>query len=175
MRRAWPLIIGGFLSLMGSCDQSVTEGNTDQLLSDVTLADGGADGVVTTDTAVEAAIDAAVGPTVTVTYGGQKKVVGLNQPTPVTFEGFPSVRMSDVVLLAFPAVNASGVTMDFMAGDGFKPGSKSTCDGLIPVAGTEMVKGYIDVSSRKLRWEFSLGYPGCLYVQDLAEIQIADT
>jgi len=171
-RLAWS--VAALALALLACDQSVDEGSHDTGAPDL-LTDGGtADGTAPSDAAADVSSDAPAGPSVTVTYNGQAKVISLSQLTPVTFEGFASALLSDVVALALPSAAQDGLTADFMAADGFKPGSKSNCVGLVPVAGSELSKGYIDVSSRKLRWDLSLGYPGCLYVQDLAEIQIAD-
>ena len=169
--------------VLAACDQSVDDGSDSGAPDTGPVADTGpgADGVVGPDqgatdglVADTAAGDASGAQTVKVTYKGQDKVVDLSQPTPVTFEGFPSALLSDVVALAFPGATQDSLTADFMSSDGFKPGTKTNCIGLVPVDGTLFPKGYIDVGTRKLRWDTALAYPGCLYIKDLAEIQLAD-
>jgi len=166
----WKLTVAGCaLALLAvACDQSVDDGGD----PDATSADASPAG----DGAYELGLlpDAAPARTVNVTYNAQDKLIDLAEPTPVTFEGHPSARLSDVVSLAFPAATQADLTADFTAGDGFKPGSKSNCSGLVPVDGADFPKGYVDVATRKVRWELSLAFPGCLYIQDLAEILLAD-
>lgn len=159
------------LALCAGCDQSVDPGTDggppDGAAFDAAGAEGG-----TGDQGVADGQPAAQ--TVKVIYKGQTTVVSLSQPTPVTFEGTPHAKLSDVIEIALPGVAQDGLTGDFTSSDGYKPGSKTTCDGLLPVAGAEFPKGFIDVATRRLDWDPSLGYPGCLSVKDLAEIEVAD-
>jgi len=171
------------LALVVACDQSVDTG-ADGRVPDTLRADQGptgeaavadqsaVDGVTTTTDG--GPTEASAAQTVKVTYKGQDKIVDLSQPTPVTFEGIASAKLSDVIGLAFPSLTQTDLTADFMSSDGFKPGTKSNCTGLLPVPGANIALGYIGLPDRKLRWELSLGYPGCLYVKDLAQIELAD-
>ena len=169
------------LALIVACDQSV-DTNADGSVPDTLRADQGPAGeaavadqgvgdVASTD---GSPAEASTAQTVKVTYKGQDKTVDLSQPTPVTFEGIASVKLSDVIALAFPGLTQTDLTADFMSSDGFKPGAKSNCSGLLPVPGANIALGYIGLPDRRLRWELSLGYPSCLYVKDLAEIELAD-
>jgi hypothetical protein len=115
-----------------------------------------------------------MGETVQVTYSGRTTTVALSQPTPVTFEGTLHARLSEVVALALPGQAQSALEADFQASDGFRASMKSNCQGVVPVAGTVFTEGYIDINTRKLRWDTSLMYPGCLYVKDLAEILLSE-
>ena len=164
-------------ALFASCDQSVDDGRLDSTAGDtVAQHDGQAGEHPAGDggTADGKAVDGAAGKTVKVTYKAQSTVVSLAQPTPVTFLGTKHARLWDVIQLAVAGVTQDKLTADFVSSDGFKPGSKSNCAGLVPVPGANLAKGYIDVSTRRLSWDPSLGYPGCLSVQDLAEILVAD-
>lgn len=164
------------LALIVACDQSVDTGE-DGGVPDALQADQGPAGeaaVADTSSTDGDLAEASTARTVKVTYKGQDKVVDLSQPAPVTFEGIASAKLSDVIALAFPNLTQTSLTADFMSSDGYKPGTKSNCIGLLPVPGANIALGYIGLPDRKLRWELSLGYPGCLYVKDLAEIELAD-
>jgi hypothetical protein len=167
------VIFGLCLLLCAGCDQSVDTG------SDSAPPDGGpadtvaGDGVTAAD-GTGVADGQPAGQTIKVIYNGQTTVVSLDQPTPVTFESAPHAKLSDVIAIAVPGAAQDALTADFTSSDGYQPGSKSNCDGLLPVAGTEFAKGYIDVATRKLSWDPSLNYPGCLFIKDLAEIEVAD-
>lgn len=162
------------LLLLAACDQSVDEGQPDS----ASVADSSVADRQLTETLLppdSTGPDAsAPGKTVKVSYQGKTVVVDLNKPAPVTFEGTAHARLDEVIKLAQPGItNQTKMTADFTSGDGYKPGTKSNCKALIPVAGAEFARGYIDVASRKLRWDLSLQYPGCLYIKDLAEITLA--
>jgi hypothetical protein len=167
------VIFGLCLLLCAGCDQSVDTGS-DSAPPDAGPADTVAgDGETTADgTAGEKGV--ADGQTVKVIYKGQTTVVSLSQPTPIAFENTPHAKLSDVIEIAVPGAAQDALTADFTSSDGYQPGSKSNCDGMLPVAGTEFAKGYIDVATRMLSWDPGLNYPGCLFVKDLAEIEVAD-
>jgi hypothetical protein len=171
------VIFGLCLLLCAGCDQSVDTGS-DSAPPDAGPADTVAgDGETTADgTAGEKGVadGPPAGQTVKVIYKGQTTVVSLSQPTPIAFENTPHAKLSDVIEIAVPGAAQDALTADFTSSDGYQPGSKSNCDGMLPVAGTEFAKGYIDVATRMLSWDPGLNYPGCLFVKDLAEIEVAD-
>lgn len=169
----------------GACDQSVDPGAQDSSVVDSVARGDGVkiDGATSDDTGAtpdaSGSGDQAVGGdaatnTVKVTYKGNTTVVDLGQPTPVTFEGALHALLSDVVALGVGGKALDSLQADFASSDGFNPGSKSFCASLVPVAGNLFDKGYIDVATRRLRWDAALQYPNCLYVKDLAEITITD-
>ncbi len=112
--------------------------------------------------------------TVAVEHGGQAVDADLSDLAVVQVGGLDFVRLSDVVKEAFPDLDLGTVTADFAASDGFMPGSKSNCTGLVPVQGGLLVQGYISPATRNLAWDEALQYPGCLRVSDTARILLAD-
>ena len=114
------------------------------------------------------------GVTVEVIYAGGSHTVDLSQPGPVTLDGTPYARLSDVVLLALPGQTLASLTADFEASDGFKPSEKANCTGLTPLDGDKLAKGYVHPTSRNMRWDDDLGFPGCMAVNGLGKIIIAD-
>lgn len=180
-RTIGPLLVVLLAIWICACDQSVdpgtqdsgvvdstaidTQTHTDGATPDVTGADGAGDQTVA---------DAAAKNTVKVTYQGKSVDVDLGQPTPVTFAGAPHALLSDVVALGVSGKALDSLQADFTSSDGYNPGSKSNCASLVPVPGNLFQKGYIDVSTRRLRWDTALQYPSCLNVKDLAEITITD-
>ena len=178
--RAVPVTLLSRLSLalllcVTACEQSVDEGQLDSAppvkhdaagTDEGPLPDGAPDGSFPDS--------GPPGKTVKVTYKGQTTVVDLSKPPPVDFEGSQHAKLDAVITLALPGQSHGGLTADFTSGDGYMPGMKSNCKGLVPVAGAVFSMGYIDVSTRKLRWDLSLKQPGCMYLKDLAEITVAD-
>ena len=160
------LALALFLPLC-ACDQTVDEGQLDSGVNpDTGATDGGSTDALSPD--------AVVGKTVQVTYAGKSHTVPLLQPTSVTFEGTPHARLSDVITLALPGAAQAGLKADFESSDGYRPSTKTTCDKLVLKAGTVFKQAYLDVSTRKLRWDASLKYPGCLYVKDVAKVIVTD-
>ena len=163
-----------FLALLplAGCDQTVDEGTPDSGITpdkgataDQTLTEAGADA---------ATPDAIAGKTVEVVYGGKSVTVPLLKPTSVTFEGTAHARLDHVVALGLPGKDQAKLKADFESSDGYRPSTKSTCDQLVLKAGTVFKQGYLDVQTRKLRWEQSLKYPGCLFVKDVAKVLVTD-
>ena len=113
------------------------------------------------------------GKTVQVVWSGASTEVALGGLQTVEVGGLQLVPLTDVIAGVLGAEPLAGITADFTAGDGFKPGSKSTCDGLIPVPGATLAQGYLDPQTRNLTWDESLQYPGCLHLTDTAEILLA--
>ncbi len=109
-----------------------------------------------------------------VTYGGNTIAVDLSKPQPVTLQGAVYARLSDVVLLALPQKTLDVLTADFAADDGYMPGMKSNCKGLTPIAGDKLAKGYVERQSHDMLWEADLNFPGCMALNGLAKIIIAD-
>ena len=115
----------------------------------------------------------AAGLTVNVVYGGTEQAVDLSKYATIRIGGLAFVALSDVVTTAFPDIDLTLVTVDFLASDGFKPGSSVNCAALIPLAGILLDNGFISPETRNLAWNESLQYPGCMRVGDTAEIDIA--
>jgi hypothetical protein len=173
-------IFTGLLALAGigeaGCD-SDSNPPADSAVSDTHVAgeaslapDGGAktEGGTTPDGNTTA------GKTVLVTYDGKSYTVDVSKPTPVVIDGVNYARLSDVVALALPGKAQDTLTADFEGEGGFRPGSKSNCIGLVPVAGEKLAKGYAQTESLNMRWDDDLGYPGCLAPKGLQKIILAN-
>lgn len=191
----WRITMVVTLALAG-CDQETTAGATDDgatdnavaadvietTVEDATTPDGTIDedapvgtdtpvGETTTDAAVEAEVASAL---ISVIYGAESKVIDVAKMATVDVEGTPAVLLSEVVKAAFPAVVLTEVSVDFTGAEGFKPGSKANCVGVVPVPGKSLEQGWIDPATTKIFWDESLGFPGCLTVKMATEIILAD-
>ena len=91
---------------------------------------------------------AATGPFLKVTYQGTDHNVDLSKLAPIVADaGTRSVALSDVVLSALPGKNLATLKVGFRGSDGFDPASKSTCVGVVPLAGNLLVKGTVDLAT----------------------------
>lgn len=95
----------------------------------------------------------------------------------VAAETSGSVLVSNVVLKALPEqdlslINATG----FLGADGYDPTSKANCQaaGVLPVGGTDLDQAYLDPATLDLTWDAALAKPGCLNVDGLGQILLAD-
>jgi hypothetical protein len=138
------------LATVTGCDQSVDDGSTD--------AHG----------------DAAKSRVVTVEWNGTSRDVDPDELPPDVAPDPRGARLSRVVAAAFPDLDLADIASDFEASDGFRPGSSPNCDGLVPVAGLTLERGFIEPATGNLSWDDELGYPGCLKVRDLAKILLQD-
>lgn len=113
--------------------------------------------------------------TVEVAYGDLTNTVTLSTLTPGTFGGVAAVKLSDVVLAAFPSVTVANLQADdFVASDGFASSGSSNCTEVLPIDGASFDKGWIEIATRNLVWEDSLGFPGCTSPDDLVTVKISD-
>jgi hypothetical protein len=191
----WRIALAAALALAG-CDQGTSGGTTDNGAADnTTVADvvetatadaTGPDGTIDEDatvvadtTAAEATTDMAIEAEaaealISVIHGAETKVVDVAKMATVDVDGTPVVLLSEVVKAAFPAIVLTEVTVDFTGAEGYKPGSKSNCAGVVPIPGKSLEQGWIDPATTNLLWDESLGYPGCLHVKLTTEIILAD-
>lgn len=112
---------------------------------------------------------------VDVVYGDETVTVDLRSLETVDIDGVDHVRLSDVVGWADLGVALANLEFDFEASDGFRPSSSGNCADFVPVAGIDLENGFIAVESRSLAWDESLEFPGCLGVDDVAQIIATDT
>ena len=144
---------------------------------DAAAVDGSAptaDAATPTADAAAPTADAAPGVQVGVSYGGSTTTVTLAALPATTYLGSPSVLLSDAITAAVPGHALSTLAADFVAYDGFTPGSKPNCTTLVPVVGDTLAQGYILLGTGDLEWDDSLGYPGCLNVGGLVTITVTD-
>jgi hypothetical protein len=152
---------------LAACDQSVEHGGTDA----ASQTDADTDAVAVGD----GAGDAAPGLKVTVTYHSVDHEVDLSTLAQATTDaGMHVVLLADIVLQALPGTDLAGIGANFASGDGFNPLGRPSCAELLPVSGSLLSQGYVDPSTRNLLWSEDLGYPSCMYVKDLAQIQVVD-
>jgi len=111
--------------------------------------------------------------TVDVTYDGATVEVDLELVEPVTIDDTEEeyARLSDVVAAAELGVALEDLQFDFYGSDGFHSGSTSTCVDTIPMPGELLVHGYVHRITRNMAWDEELDMPGCVHVDDLAELR----
>jgi len=141
---------------LAACDQTVTPGNADAAPPD-------------------ADADAAPAKLLKVSYQGADHDVNVLALKPAAVDaGGGAVLLSEVVLSALPGKSLPALAAGFRAVDGFDPASKSNCDGLLPVPGDRLDRGFVSLATLNLAWAVELQYPGCLHVKALAQILLAD-
>jgi hypothetical protein len=119
--------------------------------------------------------DAAAQTGVKVTYAGVDHMVDLSTLTQQSSDaGTAYVLLSDIVLAALPGKNLATVQTGFLGTGGFDPSTRPSCASLIPVAGTNFSKGFVDPATFNLTWDASLSYPGCLSVHGLVQLTVTD-
>lgn len=120
-------------------------------------------------------VDAAATQHLKVTYQGTDHDVDLSTLKPtVSDAGASAVLVSDVVQKALAGKSLATLKAGFRSADGYDPSSKSNCDGLLPVPGDKLAKGFVELAPLRLTWAADLKFPGCLYVKDIAQILISD-
>jgi hypothetical protein len=155
-------VVGGLTAFVACSEES--SGDDDDATTTTTTT------TTTTSTTTTATGNAG---TIEVTQDTSTQVVDLGTLPSVTCGAVQCVAVDDIILAAFPSVTIASISADFVASDGFTPASSPNCTSLVPVAGSNLDKGSVTVITRTLAWEASLSYPGCLKVDDLAEIIIS--
>ncbi len=119
--------------------------------------------------------DTVAGLSVTVKLGDQAVAVDLTTLATVDVAGSPRVTVAAIVAAALPSETVDALQADdLVAGDGFRSSSRGNCaPPVLPVLGSVFAQGYVDPATRDLSWDDALGYPGCLSVNDLAEIELS--
>lgn len=118
--------------------------------------------------------EASAGLKVKVTYQGSTTEVDINQGELHQNAGTDYSLVSSVILIALPSKAIADLQANFKAGDGYNPADKPNCATFVPVKGDTLKQGWITRSNRDLEWDPALGYPGCVAVNDLAEILVED-
>jgi hypothetical protein len=110
-----------------------------------------------------------------VTYQGMNQTVQFDDlETQYKFNDQPVVSLEDIVLGSGLVLSCQGLWMDFVGSDAYSPVCSDNCAGYAPVSGELAGQGYIERGTRRLLWEESLEYPGCLSVKDVETIALAD-
>lgn len=114
---------------------------------------------------------------VEVAYDERTVEIDLGTLTTSDVEGvdMDMVRLSAVVEAADLGVGLEFLMFDFLSADGFQPRSSPNCtDEIIPLPGSYLEQGYIDPMTRDLYWDEALNLPGCVGVDDTAQILVTD-
>lgn len=114
------------------------------------------------------------GTSLAVTYQGSSHAVGLASLPTVRFQDVDCASLSDLVAAALPGSSLEALQANFVSEDGFNPASRANCATAVPVPGADFGGGYVERATRNLMWDPALGYPGCLSVRALGEIQVLD-
>lgn len=120
----------------------------------------------------DAGTDAGVGPFIEVVFGADTKRIDLAALPTVQLADKAVVKLDVLVKAAYPAIDLATIHLGFLASDGFDPGSKANCVGLVPVPGARLAQGGITPETANVQWEDSLGYPGCLCVHGVAKLTV---
>jgi hypothetical protein len=110
------------------------------------------------------------GPFVDVTFEDATVTVDLSDLEVVSFAGEPHVSLLAIVEAAALGTPAASLEFDFVAGDGYRASEAPTCAGTVPVAGDLLVAGFVSLETRDLEWSDESAMPGCVHVNDLAEV-----
>jgi hypothetical protein len=180
------MIVGG-LTAFAACSEESTDGGGATTTTTTPTVTGGTGGTEVTGGTGGAAVTggtggtgtggtggAGVSVTIEVTQGATTESVDLGTVTSFTCGTGSCVAVDDIILAAFPSATISAITADFVASDGYNPVSSPNCSSLVPVAGSDLELGRVTIPNRNLVWDDSLSFPGCLDVDDLAEIIISE-
>ncbi len=158
------LTLSLFLLMAQACGGDDDDNTTD---GDVADGDDATDGDGTTDGDTD-------GLMVTIEYAGQQYEYNLNDFETTTIDEAAYVEVIDLWNETGIATALTDLEFKFYASDGFDPSTKSTCDGYVPVDGSNLDKAYIEQATRFLYWDEALEYPGCLHVKDMSRIEALD-
>jgi len=103
----------------------------------------------------------------------KENTVDLSHISPVSLDGVNYARLSEIVTTALPDIDLAMHTVDFEAEDGFMPNKSPNCTTHIPLAGSQLAQGYVQLQSRNMKWDDNLAFPGCMSLKNLAKIFIA--
>ncbi|GEM_PF-4208674 len=92
----------------------------------------------------------------------------------VTVEGSSAVRLGDVLRAAGVEPSDDSTVADLVSADGFHPGMKTPCRGLIPIKLALLDQAYVTEFTGETLWKESLDYPGCMHVNGLASLVLFD-
>ncbi len=93
----------------------------------------------------------------------------------VDAEGVQAVRLGDVIRAAGLDPLTDDYVADMVSVDGFHPGAKTPCKGLVPIDLAMLDKAYIAEFTGETLWDAALDYPGCMKVGGLAKIVLFAT
>ena len=167
---------------MAGCDQSSsatdTTTATDTAATDTNSPADAVVAEVAVDAVADVAAEAAAPLTVTVTHGALSKDVDLGSlpADPFTYQDAPGpfAKLSDVVAAADATIDPAKVTFDIADPTGAKPDSKSNCASIVPFDGANLSKAHIDRTTRNVKWDADLSYPGCASWKNVAVIEVVD-
>lgn len=71
-------------------------------------------------------------------------------------------------------VPLADLAFDFGAADGYRPSSRDNCTDVMPLPGSALEAGYVNLETFDLVWDEAAGMPGCASVNGLALIEAPD-
>lgn len=114
------------------------------------------------------------GPAFSVVYRSTVVEPDLKEAQAVEIGGTTCKGLASVASLAFPHLDLSTVMVDFLASDGFKPAKSPNCTAIVPISGELLEKGCIILPSHDLKWDASLGWPGCMSIKGAVQMELMD-
>jgi hypothetical protein len=109
-----------------------------------------------------------------VEYQGTGHAVDLTTLESETVNHVAAVKLSLVVEAALPDADLASLTVDFVAYDGFSPAQSPNCTDLIPLDGSLLDQGWIELATTNLDWASSLHFPGCMSLKGVTQILVYD-
>lgn len=112
---------------------------------------------------------------ITVVVDGSSTEVDLGEIELVETGEVTAARLGDVLRAAGVEPADGGYVADLVSFDGFHPGAKTPCKGLIPLELALFDKGFIAEFTGETLWDESLDFPGCMNVNGLSRIVLFGT
>lgn len=107
---------------------------------------------------------------ITVVVDGSPTEVDLGGIELVETGEVTAARLGDILRAAGIEPADGGYVADIVSVDGFHPGAKTPCKGLIPLDLDLFDKGFIAEFTGETLWDEALDFPGCMHVNGLSRI-----
>jgi hypothetical protein len=116
---------------------------------------------------------------ITFQYDGTDYPVAVDELETTTFTAENGDEFMVVgVVTAFQASGIdkplSALLVDFAGEDGFTPADGANCDGLTPVEGDALIYAFLDLNTKRLVWDETMGFPSCMAIKNIATIILTD-
>ena len=140
----------------------------------VTLSIGCGNDDDDSDTSSDSDTDSDGDSSIDVTYNDDTQTISLADLA-TTAIGESEVVLLQTILAEYdPVPSLESVTLDFEGSDGWMPGNSDNCVDTVPLDGSFADQGGIETGTRNLIWEEGADLPGCMGVDDVAVIHVAD-
>jgi hypothetical protein len=94
--------------------------------------------------------------------------------TTAELDGDELVTLEAIIAESGIGVELSAITLDFEASDGWTPSMSTSCESIVPIPGSNAAQGGVDRTTHDMGWDTALDYPGCMSVEDVMLITVAD-